>query len=248
MTTKTENLRNPPAIEAVFDIAVQEDETANASVFSTEEDEIKKRFPLREEIKLFEGAFQIGGGLITQSSNRSLGYLYKSEDGKELIQFRTNGYSYNKLAPYKGWSEFLNSALTYWEQYRKIRPTLTVARMGLRFINILNFPSDVQNKKLFNVSLKKPSKSDFGKISDLGYRFTTEFPDHHCSANVQFGRTASRPNTSESSYIFDIDVYSTEVTSSLDSKTLRLHFSKMRTAKNSIFFSTLTDEALKVFK
>ena len=246
MPAKYENLKNPPAIEAVFDIAVQENDAADTNFFIAEDAAIKQRFPVREELKVFEGAFQIGGTMATQATNRPLGYLYRTDDGKELIQLRLNGYSYNKLAPYNGWSNFLNAALTYWEQYRMMKSDLKITRIGLRFINVLNIPMSLQKKKLFNVSLKKPSKSNLGSMSDVSYRYTTEFSDFGCKANVQFGKL--NPNAAQASYLLDIDVYNTDIASSPDAKTMKHHFSKLRDAKNAIFFSTLTDEALEVFK
>jgi uncharacterized protein (TIGR04255 family) len=248
MTDKYENLENPPAIEAVFDIAVYDDGIIDAGKFLGEDARLKKNLPDRNQLNSFHGSFQLGGA-VSQPHNRPIGFVYKSEDGRQLAQFRVNGFSYNRLAPYKGWSDFLASALSYWETYKKMHPDLKITRLGLRFINVINVQAKTKETNFFKISLKMPPKSDLGKITELNYRYVTEFEDLGCMAHVQFGRTGSSGSAiGQNSFVFDIDVYKANLAPSTDEKTIKKHFSKMREAKNSIFFSTLTDKMLEEFR
>jgi uncharacterized protein (TIGR04255 family) len=245
---KFENLKNPPAVEAVCDIAVCDDGLVPYSKFLLDTPSLKKQLPVREQMNLFQGAFQIGGAL-SHTQNRPVGFMYKSQDGKELAQFRVNGFSYNKLAPYKGWSNFLNSALEWWEVYRAANPDLKIMRLGLRFVNVINVPSKNKFSTFFKVGLKDPSKGDLGDINELGYRYISKFENLGCASQVQFGFSGNAGLSSEHmSYVFDIDVYKEDVGQAVDAKTIRLHFAKMREAKNKIFFSTLTEKALEMFR
>jgi uncharacterized protein (TIGR04255 family) len=244
-----ENLKSPPAIEAVCDISVYEDNITDSNKFLVDSEKIRSQFPNREQINLFQGQFQIGGFGALQTANKPIGFLYKAEDGRELIQFRTTGYSYNKLAPYTGWGNFLNSALTYWEEYRSLRPSLKVSRLGLRYINMIApEPNETSAMGLTKVSLKTPRGAKLGELKELSYRYIAEFSDLGCMASVQLGPIGSSGVGKSCDLIFDIDVYKTNVTSGIDSKSLRHHLTKMRIAKNNIFFSTLTERTLARYR
>jgi uncharacterized protein (TIGR04255 family) len=109
-------------------------------------------------------------------------------------------------------------------------------------------PNHAPVAALSGISLKAPREAKLGTIKDLNYRYTTEFVDLGCMANVQWGPTGTTSSGDRGDLLFDIDVYKTNITAAVEAKTLKHHFTKMRGAKNQIFFSTLTDKALARYR
>lgn len=237
------NLSNPPAIEAVLDITTNE--ISDTQKLDYRKREFKKRFPRKEQILLFESSLQgAEKSMRIVNKNRTLGFAYKSEDEKEISQFRLNGFSYNRLPPYLGWEAFVDKALENWETYRSIRKRLEIKRIGLRFINIIKVPgSDPTISEYFNVGIT--SKTLIGKIKQYKYQYIRDFDDD-LIAIVNFGQIEIQDD--ETSFIFDIDVIKQTSDLSPETNNVAEYLKAMRQAKNTVFFENLTDKALEPYK
>ncbi len=237
------NLSNPPAIEAVLDITTNE--ISDTKKLDYKKREFKSKFPRKEQILLFETSFH-EAQQRTQiiNKNRHLGFAYKSEDEKEISQFRLNGFSYSRLSPYLGWDAFIEKALENWVTYRSIRKKLEIKRIGLRFINIIRVPDgDPVMPEYFNVGIT--SETGLGKIKQYKYQYIRDFDDG-LIAIVNFGQTEIRDN--EISFVFDIDVIQQASTNTLNADGIASYLTAMREAKNTIFFENLTEKALEPYK
>src|SRR5579863_4954847 len=98
----TETYKNAPITEAAFDIRVRlAKEMTTDSLESLKDDaypKLKQR-PVQIQLKFGpvvpEGA--ASGPVPAETINTPLGFMYESEDGKQVFQVRTDGFTLNRL-------------------------------------------------------------------------------------------------------------------------------------------------------
>ncbi len=66
--------------------------------------------------------------------------MFRSRDGRRIVQARQDGYTFNWLKPYQTWEVFRDEGRTQWERYRSMFRPEAVARLGLRYINRIDLP------------------------------------------------------------------------------------------------------------
>lgn len=244
---KFDHLKNPPAIESVLDITTDEITDDNIQLLHVKNGALRKKFPGEEQIHLYEHSVIMGKNQQMTHTSRPLGYRYKSEDQKEIAQFRPNGFSYNRLQPYPGWKTFIKTGIETWDFYKKIRKTFDIKRIGLRFINVIKLPDEnIDLSKLFKVSITSQLKSGLGHIKQFQYRYVREFEEIDCIAIVNFVQNAT--NQGQLSFVLDIDVIKQAQAKGLDETIISTYLENMRQAKNAIFFDTLTPKVLENYK
>ena len=232
-------------MEVVFEILIKEDNEFQVSRLLTEDKEFRNRFPAIENIRMFEGQIPVDENKEGALINKLYGYTYKSADGKELAQFRSNGFAYNKLGDYPGGDEYIKSALSAWALYAKCNPNASITRLGLRFINVITvngFDGDYQ--KYFWVYLNHSDA--IGNIDMFQYRYSKDFPELGCKAVVGFNPAAST-ESNQAKFLFDIDVLK-DGNVAKDEMSINDAFMLMRNCKNMIFFATLNNKLLEQYK
>jgi uncharacterized protein (TIGR04255 family) len=238
-------LRNPPAIEVVFDICLSEQENLSAQDFIISEKKFSSRFSKKDEIRFFENTIK-----EEQFSSRHgiHGIAYKNENGKELTQFRLDGFSYHSLKDYPLWPNFLDNALYTWKKYKKCRTELKPIRLGLRYINLIKIPKSCDNvSDYFEVGISLPQKG-VGNIKQYQYRYASDFTKNNCSSVVNFVQQPFSKTDEHKSFILDIDIHMKELPENPNDDTLKSYFEEMRKIKNEVFESHLTNNALRIFQ
>jgi uncharacterized protein (TIGR04255 family) len=67
-----------------------------------------------------------------------------SEDGLQVFQARPDGFSHNRLAPYKDWASFRSESRRLWEIYRNAVKPEFIEMLGLNYINQIKLPGGVE--------------------------------------------------------------------------------------------------------
>jgi len=79
---------------------------------------------------------------IRQSTEHDLrGYMFRSEDEFNVVQFRVDGFTFNRLKPYTSWKSVWPQALELWRKYQNMALPVAITRMALRYINHIELPS-----------------------------------------------------------------------------------------------------------
>ncbi len=237
------DLKNPPAIEVVFDIRLDEEEGLSAQNFNIAEKNFNERFSKKDDIRFFEA--MVGEN---QSSSRYgiHGIEYKNDNGKELARFNLDGFSYHSLKDYPLWGKFLKNAIYTWKKYKKCRNKHVIKRLGLRYINLIKIPKSCSNlNDYFDVDIQFP-KSDVGQIKQYQYRYASDFGDN-CGGVINFVQQPISATDQHKSFILDIDIYIGELSDELNDAKLEGYFEKMRSIKNKVFEAHLTDKTLENF-
>jgi len=133
----------PPIVEVIVDIDCELPPAVKISdLEAVAQASLKESYPRLEKRMLQQ--FQIrkqGEDPPAHSIKEGLdALLFRSEDGKQLTQFRRLGYSFNRLAPYEGMDTYLPEIQRTWENYRGIAKPLLIRKIGLRTINRIQLP------------------------------------------------------------------------------------------------------------
>lgn len=240
-------LKNPPIVEAVIDIQMEEEGLPIEKLQNTTK-AFNKRFLIKNEITILKNHFE--KGRFSKTHHGVHGIIHKNANNKELTQFRLDGFSYNSLNDYPGWDRFFESAMFAWKEYVKKRKTRKILRLGLRFINLIKIPKSDELSLFFKTGLNLPlHDTTIGNIKLFQYRYFSEFPESNCNSIVNFIQQPISTTDDKKNFILDIDVAMKELPDELDNDAiLAEHFKKMRSIKNPIFQAHLTDKLIETYK
>ena len=145
-----ETFKNPPITEAVFDIRVQLPKGVGLDTVIKVQEPIAVDCPKKKDRFNLQGQLEFGlqkKPALTNSSHQIDGYFFLSEDEKNLVQSRLDGFTFNKLFPYSDWEDFSSKAMEMWGHYLSIVKPEYVTRIALRYVNRIELPLPFQNFK-----------------------------------------------------------------------------------------------------
>ncbi len=243
-------LQHAPIIEAVFDIQCRSDSHLNS-------DDIKQKainllnqsYPhVRNEYILEQQIQSSDQKSYELTVNEELkGFRFISDDKLQLIQFRRDGISFNRLAPYSAFEDYLPIVKSNWKIYYDITSPVEITRIAQRFINKINIPLNDGSVDLERYLKVVPKLVNEKKFILTGFLNQVQITDNDklYSANVTI--TNHKTIKGLLPIILDIDVYYKH---RFDSSSIDFwqHFENLRVFKNKIFYDSLTEECLELFK
>jgi len=250
---KARDLKNAPITEALFDIRVKLPKSFIVDKFETIKQDLSDSYPIIEKQQLFleyhkviNGKPQIGP--IEEGIN---GYFYKTDDKKEIAQFRRDGFTFNRLHPYTNWDDLIVKTKNLWPLYKKIANPEAVTRLAVRYINHLQLPLPLEDfSEYLCIPPNIPEGLPQGVINFLN-RVTLYDSAQDISANItqslESGSQSSKNRNNHIVLILDIDVYK-QGDFSMDSQEIWDNFEKFRKMKNEIFFNYITEKTARLFE
>ncbi|MCX6874862.1 MAG: TIGR04255 family protein [Verrucomicrobia bacterium] len=244
-------LPNAPIIEAVLDIDCDLPPALDLSSLQADAaDALRERYPKFRRHFIHEQ-------VVTKEADRppelrvneGLGALqFLTEDEKQLVQFRPNGFSFNRLAPYGSLDDYLPEIEASWRTFLTIAKPVLVRKVGIRMINRILLP--MQGGKL-----------DFGEFLQVPPRLPTTgeklvllgFLDQHLAIDAETGnrvnivKTTQLPEDDKLPLILDIDTFQPCHVAPEAWGDLLAKIKSLRTLKNRIFRHTLTPRCLNLF-
>jgi uncharacterized protein (TIGR04255 family) len=250
------HLENAPIKEALIDLRVSLPKDFDAgAAFAALKTRLAERYPVLQEIRHFQAQFELipgtqsvevkgrsaGPAQVTRSGKLE-GFRFISKDGLDLAQFRADGFTYNRLAPYTAWSAVLPEALRLWELYTETAGPAFVSRVALRYLNQLRLPmtsGDDLGKYLSALPPMPPGAP--GGFSGFLSRISTYDPYTGLAANVTQALEGPEPTI-----ILDVDVFKA---GEVETSTLKLTpiLQTLHHLKNDIFFGSITDDAARMY-
>lgn len=245
--TRIRHLSNAPITEALVDFRVVLPAAFEPKHFKQVHERLRADFPHMEERKSAEAILEFAEGRpALQTRDLGPGVWIKSEDGKSVGQFRTDGFTFNRLKPYTSWEEILPTALRLWDEYARLASPEVVIRVALRYINHLTLPS--------------PS-GDLDKLITTAPRLPQDIPQvlNSFSTHVVL-RDAERGLSANFTQALEVGIQTQLPTLLLDIDAYRLgefppqrevlekHLGELRSYKNAIFFGSLTEDFIRSFE
>jgi uncharacterized protein (TIGR04255 family) len=115
-------------------------------------------YPKVDELLEYSGSIQIRkDGVSTDGSPRHIGFRIASSDGKHILQLKTHGFSFSRLAPYVSWESMRDEAKTFWDITSSLRQGRVVNRAAVRYINLMNIPAPADLKDYLRVGPDIPA-------------------------------------------------------------------------------------------
>jgi uncharacterized protein (TIGR04255 family) len=245
------HLTHAPIIEAVLDIDCDLPPTLDLSDLQAD-----AAVALRERYPKFRKQF-IQEHVITKEPdapaamrvNKGLGALqFLAEDEKQLVQFRLNGFSFNRLEPYTSLDKYLPEIEASWRIFRELAKPVQIRRIGIRMINRILLPMLEGTLDFGDFLLVPPRLPSIG--AKLGF---LSFLDQHLAMDAETGnrvnivKTTQAPVDGKLPLILDIDVFQLCQTTPDDWSDLLERIKSLRSLKNRIFQHTLTQQCLNLF-
>lgn len=243
-------LKNAPIIEAVLDIdcdvpvgfdlaATQEAaQAALAAEYLTPRQRFHDRLQFEKK----------GDGPIQHSASHALEALqFHSADGKQIVQVRAQGYSFNRLAPYTGLNDYAPEIRRTWEIYQGLVNAIEIQKVSLRYINRLELPP-VGNKMDLSEYLEVCPTLPGDGLEFKGFLHQASAVDRTTGHQATIITTCQVPQGSVLPVILDISVSHATCIEPTDWPALWSMVESLRRLKNHIFKNTLTEACLNLFR
>lgn len=238
---------NAPITEALLDIRVKLPSTIDLRRLETFQDSVKDRYPDRRERSSWQAGFEMkeGSVRVIEPSGRPDGYLFTSKDGRQIVQARLDGFTFNRLKPYDKWETFRDEARQLWEQYLMVATPEIVSRVALRYINRLNLPLPLKDFKEYILTTPEIASNLPQGLS--GFFMRLVIPQEKSKSTAIVTETIEPPQENRLPLIFDIDVFRE---APFDPTGLEIWegMEQLRQLKNEIFFNSVTEKAKELFK
>jgi uncharacterized protein (TIGR04255 family) len=244
-------LRNPPIVEAVidfdcdlppqFDLAALEGATR-----ATFGDKYPKlRTQLQQEFLIETKPNEPSSASIRQGL-QALQCLY--EDDRQLVQVRTQGFSFNRLAPYSTLDDYLPEIERTWRLYIDLVEPVRIRVIRLRYINLIHVPLTDGRVDLDEFFMIGPRVPDEERLRLSGFLTQQAAVEKDTGSEVNLVLTAQAPEKNALPVILDITVASRVDVEPSDWTSITRIVASLRSLKNRVFRTSLTDRCIRLFQ
>lgn len=244
-------LDEAPIVEAVVDIDCdmpQEFDLAATEARATERlrdayPKLKKSFIQQHEIQARPNEpprFSATQGL------RALQHF--SDDSLQLVQVRSNGYSFNRLRPYSTLDDYLPEIERTWKIFVELAAPVRVRRIALRYINRVLLPmegSQIPLDEYLTLGPRLPQDDQLTYVNFLNQYAAVE-PETQNAITITL--TNQQIENGQLPVIFDIEARRDFGAQPDDWNELNQVILSLRKLKNRVFKRTLSQQCLKLFQ
>jgi len=180
--------------------------------------------------------------------NAVQGFQFLHEDEKQLVQIRAQGFSFNRLAPYTSFDDYLPEIERTWKLFVGIAAPAQIRTVCLRYINRIMLPMPNNEVKLEDYLKVGPRLPDEQNLTFTG------FLNQHTAVESDTGNQVTIVLTTQPSeakflpLIFDITAASAKAGEVENWTWLLGQIQALRALKNRVFRNTLTEQCLKLFQ
>ena len=210
--------------------------------------QVKDRYPSIDERRGFKAEIRVESGRISPPSAEDLGFAglwCKSADGEQIVQFRPDGFTLNRLPPYTSADALIGEGLELWNLYVNATDPVSVTRVALRYINALKLPirSEEDFANYLTAAVTTPPSTP-QLVSSFLIRAMVHDGNEVAIVTQKFESVSAGE---DSPVMLDIDVYRAENLPSHSSELSGI-FKRLRELKNQIFFGYITDKTVELYQ
>ncbi len=242
-------LRNPPITEALIDIRVKARRDFDPAEFSSLKTTLSRSLPSAQEHRGRETTIEIRPDATIAPSTKDLGlqgFFFRSADELTIAQFRTDGFTLNRLRPYTSWGELLPMGQQLWRIYVSVARPEAIARLALRYINHIALPPAQIDLDDYMTTAPKIPPDLPQYLGGFLTKILLQDPVSGLAANISQSLDLNALERL-ATVILDIDAHKT-VEYSPDDSRITETLQQLHDFKNQIFFSSVTDKTLELFK
>lgn len=240
------HLANAPITEALIDLRVQPQRPLEDAQFSALQEALAARYPKAEPIHRVETKIEVSEGklLPVEPVEARLGWLFRSPDGLQAAQFRSDGFTFNRFKPYTAWEELFPQAMELWRLYVDVVKPDQVGRVAVRFINRMPRYEPIGSFGLV-AGPRVPTSTGLTTREFLSRLVLFDEETQGSAILTQ----ASDGDWSEASpaVILDIDAFSERLCLPGDPD-IEVTLAMLRELKNKLFFASLEEETARLYE
>lgn len=252
MNTSELNLLNPPIVEAVLDLDCDLPPGLDLqAVESRMREAFQDRYTEARPVYLDEHRIEAPPMGPAKFSTARLGLQavqYAQKDGKQIVQARKQGYAFNRLTPYEGFSHYLPEIQRTWRLYCGLALPVQVRVIRLRFINRILLPLTGGHVELKAYVRVAPQLPPMGSMVLTGFATQTAAMDPTTGENANLVLTAQPVDQGRLPLIFDLVVAAPVMLEPSDWQGIERGIESLRTLKNRLFRHSMTDKCLSLFQ
>jgi uncharacterized protein (TIGR04255 family) len=244
----TEIFPNAPITEALIDVRTVLPKDVSLAELEALHESVKDGYPEKQTRTLWQSSFELKDATAPQAktSSQKLGYLFKSADGKQAVQFRLDGFSFSRFRPYTNWDQVYQEAKQLWEIYRSGTNPVQVSRLATRYINSIEIPHKAFDYDDYLTSAPRVPPNLPPLLVHFFTRLVVPFPAEGATAFI-VQTPLEKADPVNSTLILDIDVFKEVALLPGDAKIDEI-FAILRAVKNAIFFNSVTEKAKELFR
>ena len=243
-------LKNPPITEAILDVQVALPPQTDVERLKKLGEALQSEYPQVRPQFMAVVNFQVQLPPVSPQPaiNQGLrGYNFLSADSKEVVQFRLDGFTFNRLAPYTSWEDMYGKAEAAWHYLRGAFPNDKVTRVATRFLNRILLPLEGGRAEIddyFSFGTKDPHDESLQFANFVSYQFFIDVKTGF-GANINIAMQPFENNRLP--VILDIDIFEQRPDSLIGTEPFSV-LAEMREVKNRLFLKALTPKALELFQ
>lgn len=245
MGSFSQHYLHAPVVEAVLDMQVLVPTDVKVQDLAILGERESGSYPLRQGHFSIRGEFEISvESFSTTGERQQTGFVFISEDQKQVFQARIDGFTFSRLAPYRNWGSFEAEALRLWERYREVARPVTLTRLAVRFINRIELP-DTKAIDVEDYIRTHPQVSPDLPASLEGYLMQLQFAMPQYAARLTLIQSiVSDAQSGRLGIILDNDIVK-ELAAKIEaddfSDELRSWLLELKAAKNDAFEASITE-------
>jgi len=244
-------LPNAPIVEAILDVDcdMRPDFDFEGAVNSAA-DSFKPSYPVRRARHFTEHEIKQDGTTEPQVSVKGGidAAQFFTEDEKQLVQLRRQGFSFNRLAPYTSLDDYLREMERTWTIYADVVQPLTIRAIRLRYINRIMLPLEDGQLNLDHYLQLGPRTPAGSRLALSNFMNRNSVIDHETGHQATVMLASEQPEADKLPLIFDITTTCASLPDSLEWRDIEPILQSLRELKNYLFEGTLTDECLELFQ
>ena len=130
-----------PITEALIDLRVSFGDDVSLEKLKQFGASVRDKYPNEATREMLQGQFDFRSPSPSSHSSRSvMGYIFHSEDRRQAVQARLDGFTFSRFAPYVDWRQLLDEAKRLWGQFVTLLNPNAVVRVAVRYVNQINLP------------------------------------------------------------------------------------------------------------
>jgi len=251
MTDPLIRLKNPPIVEAIFDVDCDLPpgfdlaalEGPSRGRFGDQYQKSRVQFIHEYDIEAHADA------PLNASSRRVIQALqFLHNDDRQLVQVRTPGFSFNRLAPYSSLDDYLPEIERTWRIYVDLTSPVQIRAIRLRYINRILLPMTANTIDLDEFLKIGPRLPDGDNLKLTGFLIQQAAIEDDTKHNINLVLTDQAPTNEKLPVILDITVTSPAIIESADWPIMRRTIESLRSLKNRVFLNMLTSKCIELFQ
>ena len=235
---------NAPIKEALIDIRVELPANVSIEILETIHGRVKDKYPTKNKSLQLNTRISAGDEVGASAHQTHLGFIFTSEDGKQIMQARRDGFTFGRMKPYGNWIELRDEAKRLWDIYCDVTSPIKIGRLAVRYINQIDIPFAVLDYKDYFYTTPEVSPKLSQTIS--AFFMQIHFPQPSIDGMLILTQAVvPPPGPNMNSVILDLDVFKVGDFTAIDEIWVTLN--KLRGIKNEFFEGSITDKTRELF-